>query len=237
MTRTSPFLVSLLLTCMAGSAVTSLSAAGVAAGAAAVAPAVTPRDAIVAAVRARMGRAVVAVDVEGLDTTVSPVADLVAQPDPAGRAGRATRFTLGTGAGRQGSAVATVRVRALVARARVALDRGTTLDAGQIVVSEDEVRDLPMAYLPTVEELTGRRVRRSVAAGEVLTLALAEVPPVVQAGDPVTVGVTVGHVRVTAEGIASGSGRVGDIVRVQRPGRRGLLTARVRGRGEVEVLP
>lgn len=215
-------------------------AAGAPAGAlptAVVTAPVTPRDAIVAAVRARMGQTLIAVEIDRLDTKVAPAAGLMAVPDPAGRAGRASRFTLTTAAGRQGTAVATVRVRALVARARVSIERGATLDAGALVVSEDDVHDVPLAYLPTAGELAGRRVRRTVAPGELLTLALAEVPPAVQSGDPVTVGVTVGRVRATTVGVASGSGRVGDIVRVQRPGQRGLLTARVRARGEVELLP
>lgn len=198
---------------------------------------VTPRDAIVAAVRARMGQALVSVDVDPLETSVVPATGLVAVPDPAGRAGRATRFTLATATGRKGTAVATVRVRALVARARAAIERGATLDADSLTVVEDDVHDVPLAYLPTAEELVGRRVRRAVAPGELLTLALAEVPPAVQSGDPVTIAVTVGRVHATTVGVASGSGRVGDIVRVQRPGQRALLAARVLARGEVEVLP
>jgi flagella basal body P-ring formation protein FlgA len=66
---------------------------------------------------------------------------------------------------------------------------------------------------------------------------LVEVAPVVRSGQRVTMTVSVGQVRASVEGVASGSGQVGDEIRVVRQDVRRPIRARITGPGEVEVLP
>jgi hypothetical protein len=62
-------------------------------------------------------------------------------------------------------------------------------------------------------------------------------PMLIRSGDRVTVSVSIGAVRAYGSGIASGSGRVGDTIRVLPTEGRRALTARITGPGTVEVRP
>ncbi len=90
-------------------------------------------DAIVAAVRARMGD--VQVRLVELRTTMAETAgpsgttSLIACPDPGARTGRSVQFTLRAGTRRAGSAVAKVDVTAPHVRAVRALERDERLVA------------------------------------------------------------------------------------------------------------
>src|SRR5262245_23728592 len=97
------------------------------------------RDAIVAAVRARMGDGqgrVVDLRAAMIETAGLPAgkASLTAVPDPGARTGRSVQFTLRAGTRRAGSAVATVDVTAPHVRAARALDRDERLVADGLVV-------------------------------------------------------------------------------------------------------
>ncbi len=59
----------------------------------------------------------------------------------------------------------------------------------------------------------------------------------VRSGDRITIAVTIGSVQVIGTGIASGSGQLGDTVRVLPAEGRRALTARITGPGTVEVKP
>ncbi len=85
-------------------------------------------------------------------------------------------------------------------------------------------------------EIVGAQARRDIRAGEVLTDAALIVPPVVKSGDEVRVSVSTGAIEVTGVGRASGSGRVGDLIRVLLPSSRKGLKARITGPGSVEIV-
>jgi flagella basal body P-ring formation protein FlgA len=59
----------------------------------------------------------------------------------------------------------------------------------------------------------------------------------VRSGDRITISVTIGAVQVFGTGIASGSGQLGDTVRVLPAEGRKALTAKITGPGTVEVRP
>jgi flagella basal body P-ring formation protein FlgA len=202
-----------------------------------VAEAITPREAIERAAIDRFGAGVVQVSVGFVTTTVLAQPALVAVPDPAGYVGQAVRFALTVNGERRGTAVAAVQVRARVARAARAIERNQVIDANAIAFVEDDLKGVRFGRLPQWADLVGARARRAIAPGVVVTSGMVAIPPAVLNGDRVTVGVTIGRVHVTGEGIASGSGRVGDVVHVRQTGRRGLLKARIMERGVVEVMP
>jgi len=203
----------------------------------AAAQAVSPRQAIERATLDRLGVGVTRVDVESVTTRVEALAGLVAVPDPTGLIGKTMRFALTVNGQRRGIAVAAVRVRARVARAVKAVERGELIQQDAVVLVEDDVDGVRFGRLPQLDEIVGARARRDIAPGVVVTGGMFAALPDVLNGDRVTVGVTIGRVHVTGEGIASGSGHVGDVVHVMQTGRRGLLKARITGRGVVEVMP
>ena len=198
---------------------------------------VTPQRAIEQAAFARLGPGVVTVEVSDVVTSVEPQAALVAVPDPSATIGQRVRFALMVNGRRRGGAVALVQVRARVTRAAKPIERGQQIDAESLVIVEDSLDGARFARLPQLGDVVGTRARRDIAPGVMVESRMVTAPFDVQNGDRVTVGVTVGRVHVTGEGLASGSGYAGDIVHVIQPGRRGLLKARIKERGVVEVMP
>lgn len=196
--------------------------------------ALTPRDAIERAILERMGGNV-SVLVTMVRTDVVSEPSLRAVPDPAARAGHATRFVLTADGVRKGSAVATVEVQGDHARALHAIERDAVLAAGDFEIVNGELPDVLFKRLPGVEML-GMRARRAIASGEALTASLVDVPPLVRSGDEVTATVRIGTVQINALTTASGSGHEGDIIRVLAPGTRRPLKARITGQGAVEVV-
>ena len=198
------------------------------------APAV--RAAIEAAVRQRMGADVtVRVSDVRLDVTASTDA-IQARPDPAARTGRPVRFTLLSEGRRVGGAVARVDVFARHARAKQAIARDVELGAGDVDTVDGDVVSVRFDPLPSAAEAIGQRVRRALAAGEVITTAVIDVPAAVRTGDEVRARVRVGAIEAWGAGRAWGSGRIGDVIRITRGPARTTLRARIVAPGIVEIL-
>jgi len=197
--------------------------------------AVTPIDAIEQALARRLGGEA-AVAITGLETSVRAQQGLQALPEPGARAGQPVRFILMAGRKRVGVAVATVMVSGPHARAARAIARDEALTDADIEIVDDEWPSVALARLPVQDEIVGLKARRNIAAGEALTSAVLDVPPLVRSGDVVTVTATVGAVQVTGAATASNSGQRGDIIRVTpRPNGR-PLRARITGQSTVEVV-
>jgi len=195
-------------------------------------------DAIVHAVRERL-RADVHVRLEDLRVSMAApaAADAIsAIPDAAARVGQGVRFTLWTGDKRVGSAVAKVMVNGTPIVASRALARGDAITAADVRRAALDLPDMPLRRLPEMDEVVGSRLRRDVAAGEVVTAAIVQIPPAVRSGDDVSVTVKVGTVEVAGVGRASGSGLVGDVIRVTPHGTRAMRRARIVAAGAVEIL-
>jgi flagella basal body P-ring formation protein FlgA len=197
--------------------------------------AVTPAEAIRVAVLQRLGVPGVA-EVTHVTTKVADEAGLVAEPEATARLGKPARFVLSVGGVRRGVAVATVTVVCRHPKASRSIAREEAIDGSAIDLSEGPLRGVPIRRLLTMEALAGLAARRAIAAGEPLTAAVLHVPPVVKSGDSVDVTVRIGLVSVTGTGIASGSGQVGDVIRVMQPNSSRLLTGRIVGTGAVEIV-
>lgn len=194
----------------------------------------TPQQAIARAVAQRVGGGVV-VDVASVQTTVAPERALRAVPDPAGRAGEPMRFVMMAGRVRRGIAVATVKVAGSYARAVRAIARQERIAADAIEIVEGELPPAGFKRLPAGDDVIGLVARRDIAAGEPLTQAVVQMPPVVRSGDAVALTVIAGSVKVTAKATAAASGFDGDVIRVIPEGGK-ALRARITGRGSVEVV-
>ena len=198
---------------------------------------ITVGDAVAVAVRQRFGaQAEAQVVVSELRTNVSDAPGLVAVPDPGARTGRPAQFTLRAGSRRVGTAVANAAVTARHVRATAALPRDAAIDAANVSEVQGEVVGVRFEPLPLLDDVVGAQARRDVAPGEVLSHAIVVVPPTVRAGDELKVLARVGALEAWGVGRASGSGRIGDIVRITRGGTPGLQRARVLSPGVVQVL-
>lgn len=196
---------------------------------------VTPEEAIAVLVRQHFGAAA-QVTVEGLATTVAAESGLVARPDATARVGKRSRFLLTAGGAHRGSAVATVAVRAVYPRAARDIARDEAIDASAIDLSEGTLPQVRIEAMPGRAVLAGQVARRNIAAGEPLVATVLRTPAVVRTGDTVDATIRVGLVEVTGTGIASGSGEVGDLIRVMQPHSSRLLKARIVGPGAVEIV-
>lgn len=198
---------------------------------------VTAAAAIERAALDRVGARVVRVDVELMSTTVPAAVDLVAVPDPIGRIGYATRFTLTVDGARRGVAIATVHVGARVVRATKPIVRNERIELDAVTVAERDLAGQPFARVLDLDQVVGTRSRRTIEPGVLILPSMVTAPLAVEHGQRIQVGVSVGLVHAMSEGTASGSGYVGDVVHVRQTGRRGLLRARIVDRGVVEVEP
>jgi flagella basal body P-ring formation protein FlgA len=195
------------------------------------------RDAIALAVAQRFGVASGAQVVVGeLRAEAIEAEGVVAVPDPGARTGQAAQFTLRAGGRRVGLAVASVTVSVPHVRTIAPVDRDTAVTADAVQEQDGVVDGVRFEPLPRLDEVIGAHARRPLAAGEVLSQAVVVVPDAVRAGDEVKVVARVGALEAWGVGRASGSGRVGDVVRITRGGARGLQRARVLSPGVVQVL-
>src|SRR5262245_18003751 len=189
--------------------------------------------AIERAVIDRMGD--VQVFVRDVSTAVADRSDLIAAIEPGSRLGQPIRFVLTAAGKRAGSAVARIEVVGRAPRARRAFARDEEITAGDVDLVSAEITKVMLRRMPSLDEVVGTRARRDIVAGELLTNALVSVLPAVRSGDEVRVLVTMGQVEVSGVGRASGSGHVGDTIRVTTPSSRKVLRARIVGRGAVEI--
>lgn len=195
------------------------------------------REAIAAAVAQRFGAASGARVVVGeLRVQAVDGENVVAVADPGARTGQPAQFTLRAGRRRIGVAVASVTVSVPHVRTIAPVHRDEAVTAEAVQEHDGEVDGVRFEPLPRLDEVIGAHARRPLAAGEVLSLAVVAVPEAVRAGDEVKVVARVGALEAWGVGRASGSGRVGDVVRITRGSARGLQPARVLSPGVVEVL-
>jgi flagella basal body P-ring formation protein FlgA len=196
---------------------------------------ITPQQAIVTAVVERLGIEG-AVEVRDLETAVVPEPGLMAEPDLAARVAKRSRFVLSAGGHRRGLAVAVVTVRAAHPRAARAIARDEAIGPDAVDLSVGELPAIQMRPLLDAKEIVGLTARRAIAPGEVFTAAVLRVTPLIRSGDEVEATIRIGRVRVTGAGIASGSGQVGDMIRITQPHSSRLLRARITGPGAVEIV-
>jgi flagella basal body P-ring formation protein FlgA len=201
------------------------------------------RAAIVEAIRQRMGPGA-EVQVDAL--TIRPggtAAVAAARPDPGARLGRPMRFSLATPA-RDGnrlrwSAAAEAVVQVVVdhLHARAVIERGRTIEAGDVELVRHAVESGPLRAWPAAEAVGRSRAIRDLAPGVCIPPSSLAGMPLVQAGQDVRVIARLGPVTATARLVAAESGDPGAVIRIVNPQSRRALRARVVAAGTVEVLP
>jgi flagella basal body P-ring formation protein FlgA len=202
------------------------------------------RDAIVAAVKARMGDTasvtVREMRVRGLETVDGmAVSRMAAVPDAGSRVGGFVRFLLYEDAKherRAGSVDAEVHVTAPHLRARRALPHRTMLEPGDLERVTGDVGRMPLEALPDERMLAGARVTRPIAEGRPIVASMVASTQLVKSGDEVRTIVRIGALEARGSAIAAQSGTLGDEIRVVNADSKRALKVRVTGEGEVEVI-
>lgn len=196
------------------------------------------REAIVAAVRERMGSAA-DVSVETLtieaQTSGGPVR---AVPEPGAQLGRVMRFTLRTGdlRARTGSATALVRVSVHHAHTTRALDRGAVLTEADVIAASHDITGGALRPLPDLSSAAHARTIRPLAADTCITASMVAPLPAVRGGHDVVAVARVGRVEARTIVTASQSGERGSIIRVVNRQSQRPLKARVVAEGLVEII-
>jgi flagella basal body P-ring formation protein FlgA len=156
--------------------------------------------------------------------------------DPFARIGGPVGITIFTGP------AASVRVRADVKVVADYVVATRPVAAGQVLVAADVnavrgvVADVPFRRLPTLVEVVGGRVLRTLAPGAVLQPGSVAVIPLVRAGQNVTALAKIGTVEASLTFVAVDGGGTGDVIRILNPDTRKTLRARVVSTGLVEVI-
>jgi flagella basal body P-ring formation protein FlgA len=130
------------------------------------------------------------------------------------------------------------RVKVKVAATRVIatqdLKPGVPLDASQFRLEMRE--EVPAAgFVRSVEEVAGKVSRRAIVEGAALRTAWLESAKVVMRGETVEVEAVHGGARLKLEGIAEGSGAIGETIPIQNPLSKRRFQARVESKGKVVV--
>lgn len=104
-----------------------------------------------------------------------------------------------------------------------------------IQVEERHLAQLPEGTATDPHEVVGKRTRRGVAAGNVLSMGLLEAPPVIKRGAVVTIVAQSPWITVIAQGQAKADGAQGEQIRVVNLASRKEIYARVVDENTVRV--
>jgi flagella basal body P-ring formation protein FlgA len=115
------------------------------------------------------------------------------------------------------------------------LRRGESLSASDVALRVAPYRRSMGEVFASSMEVVGKRVRRSLRAGDVISGRDVEVVPLVDRGDPVTIFSRSGAVTATLKGVALEAGGPGDRIMVRATRYREDVLAVIQGPGRVLV--
>jgi flagella basal body P-ring formation protein FlgA len=120
--------------------------------------------------------------------------------------------------------------------AKSGLRRGDLVRTQELLVREEQVAGYGDTPVPVDVALSTLRVKRPLAAGEVLTWRDAEQPPAVSRNQEIHVRLAVGAITVETAAIATQDARPGEVIQVRASTGRQTYSARVTGLGAADVL-
>ncbi len=121
-----------------------------------------------------------------------------------------------------------------VVAAREKLRRGTVISRHQVETRVENIADLRSPCLDA-GKVEGKRVKRSIAAGEVLSRSDIELPVLVERRQMVTMILEKGPLHIRARGRAASRGRMGDLITVENMRSNKEVQCRVIGKGVTRV--
>jgi flagella basal body P-ring formation protein FlgA len=129
-----------------------------------------------------------------------------------------------------------IRTYGTVLRASVNVDKGKGGEAIAAAEATTETTTLPGDVITDSSVLAGKRTKRMIRQGAVLTESMFENIPLVNQGDLVTLLVRTNSVLIKARAVAREDGGSGDVVLVEKEGSRDRLKARILDRFTVELI-
>jgi len=133
-----------------------------------------------------------------------------------------------------GSIQVTVGAKRSHLAASRALQAGSTLDLGEFVTVESDWSSLPDDVVTEPDQVLGRTLVRSIAAGTPLSLNLLRQTSVIKTGERVRVQMSGSNFVVSGEGQALQAGAIGEQVRIKMANGQ-AVSATVLRQGVVEV--
>ena len=115
------------------------------------------------------------------------------------------------------------------------LPKGTRLQPVHVVLQRRDLADLRRGYFVAVEEVVGRRLRRSLPRGYVLTPQVVSRDKIVHRGEAVVIRARIGALDVRMGGHALADGSEGQRIRVRNDRSKRIVEGIVRKPGEVWV--
>lgn len=116
------------------------------------------------------------------------------------------------------------------------IEKGQSGDSISARTEQVETTMLTDDIIADKGKLTGKRAKRIIKAGSVLTESMFEGVPTITQGSPVTLSVKSNSVMIGVQAIAREDGAKGDIIAVQRVGSGNRYTARVVDEKTVELV-
>ncbi|MFQ6039340.1 MAG: flagellar basal body P-ring formation chaperone FlgA [Candidatus Poribacteria bacterium] len=96
---------------------------------------------------------------------------------------------------------------------------------------------IPGSVFVKKSDVYGKRAKRRISRGEILTSGMIETPPLIYRGDKVIILVKSPHLKVTTLGMAREDGYEGKIIRVENISSKKIITAKVINEKLVRVEP
>lgn len=130
----------------------------------------------------------------------------------------------------------TIKAFQQVVTAATQLRREQRLEAGLVELTEKEVSNLTQGYFSSVEEVTGKSLKRPVPFNGVIQPNMLVEAMVIKRGDEVVILAKSGSLSVKSAGIAVNDGRIGQQIQVKNKASKRVITARVINNKLVEVV-
>lgn len=108
-----------------------------------------------------------------------------------------------------------------------AIPKDKHLSEADICMEERNIIPVLGSALVDKSDTYGKRAKRRIQQGEILTDELIETPPLIYRGDKVTILVELSHLKVTTMGIAKEDGYEGKIIRIENISSKKIITAKV----------
>lgn len=133
--------------------------------------------------------------------------------------------------------ILSLKVKSLkkVVVAKKAIPKGKHLSEADILMEERDIISVLSSALVLKSDVYGKRAKRRISQGEILTKEIIETPPKILRGDKVTILVELPHLFVTTLGQAKEDGREGEIIRVENVSSKKIITAEVINENLVRV--
>lgn len=115
------------------------------------------------------------------------------------------------------------------------LQKGTVLTESDIKLKKIDLAKLHYGFFEELKQGTGKKLKKRVLAGAVLTPAMLKNPQLIRRGQQVTIMAQSGRMMVRMEGKALASGAVGERIKVMNIKSRKKLEGVITSSGEVKV--